>query len=153
MTDDGSKQEILSRIAQTVCASSKLKDYMERQEHCPQLQNQKGAYVGHFSLPVRERNMDPYSRIRGKDTSYRNEMLPKAFGHVANEEVRNIIRHAIRSYKDLITTVKKRKLRWYGHITRSTRLTKMILQGTVQGVRRKSRQKRDGKIIIQNKQD
>ena len=32
-----------------------------------------------------------------------------------------------------------------GHITRSTGLAKMILQGTVQGGRRKGRQKRDGK--------
>ena len=87
--------------------------------------------------------MDPYSRIRGEDTSYRNEMLPETFGHVTNEEVRNIIRHAIGSYKDLITTVKKRELRWYGPITRSTGLTKMILQSTVQGVKRKSRQKRE----------
>ena len=43
-------------------------------------------------------------------------------------------RHAIGSYEDLITIVRKRKLRWYGHITRSTGLAKMILQGTVQGL-------------------
>ena len=56
--------------------------------------------------------------------------------------------------EDHITTVRKRKLRWYGHITRSTGLAKMILQGTVQGRRRKGRQKkRDGKMIYQNGQD
>ena len=60
--------------------------------------------------------------------------------HVTNEEVRNRIRRAIGPYEDL-TTVKKRKLRWYGHITRSTGLAKMILQGTVQGGSRKGRQK------------
>ena len=32
-------------------------------------------------------------------------------------------------------------MRWYGHITRSTGLSKMILQGTAQGGRRKGRQK------------
>ena len=42
----------------------------------------------------------------------------------------------------VLTTVRKRKLRWYGHITRSTGLVKMILQGTVQGGRRKGRQKK-----------
>ena len=62
--------------------------------------------------------------------------------HVTNEEVRNRIRRAIGPCEDLLTTVKKRKLRWYGHITRSTGLAKMILQGTVQGGRRKGRQKR-----------
>ena len=38
--------------------------------------------------------------------------------------------------------VKKRKLRWYGYKTRSTGLAKMILQGTVQGGRRRGRQKK-----------
>ena len=54
----------------------------------------------------------------------------------------NSIRQAIGPYEDLLTTVKKRKLRWYGHKTRSTGLAKMILQGTVQGGRRRGRQKK-----------
>ena len=33
-------------------------------------------------------------------------------------------------------------MRWYGHITRSTGLAQMILQGTVHGGRRKGRQKK-----------
>ena len=33
-------------------------------------------------------------------------------------------------------------MRWYGHITRSTGLGKIILQGTVQGGSRKGRQKK-----------
>ena len=60
---------------------------------------------------------------------------------VTNEEVRNRIRQATGLYEDL-TTMKKRKLRWYGHITRSTGLAKIILQGTAQGGRRKGRQKK-----------
>ena len=43
---------------------------------------------------------------------------------------------------DLITTVRKLKLRWYGHMTRSTGLAKMFLQGKVQGGRRRGRQKK-----------
>ena len=60
--------------------------------------------------------------------------------HVTNEEVRNIIKHAISSYEDLLTIVRKRRLKWYEYTTRSTGLAKMILQGTVQGDRRKGRQ-------------
>ena len=37
--------------------------------------------------------------------------------------------------------VKKRKLRWYGHISRSSGMAK-ILQGTVKGARRRGRQKK-----------
>ena len=68
-------------------------------------------------------------------------------GHVTNEEVRNTIRHAIGLYEDRINTVRKRKLRWYGHITRSTGLAEMILQGTVLGRRRKGRQKWEDNIL------
>ena len=39
---------------------------------------------------------------------------------VTNEEVRSSIRHAIGPYKYRIAIVRKRKLRWYRHITKST---------------------------------
>ena len=39
-------------------------------------------------------------------------------------------------------TVKRRKLKWYGHVTRSIGLAKTILQGTVKGGRRRGRQKK-----------
>ena len=45
-------------------------------------------------------------------------------------------------YDDLLTMVKKRKLRWYGHISRSSGMAKTILQGTVKGARRRGRQKK-----------
>ena len=35
---------------------------------------------------------------------------------------------------DLLTIVKRRKLQWYGHVSRSSGLAKTILQGTVKGV-------------------
>ena len=62
--------------------------------------------------------------------------------HVTNEEVRNRIQNAVRVHDDLLTMVKKRKLRWYGHISRSSGMAKTILQGTVKGARRRGRQKR-----------
>ena len=60
---------------------------------------------------------------------------------MTNEEVRNRIQNAIRVYDDL-TMVKKRKLRWYGHISRSSGMAKTIPQGTVKGARRRGRQKK-----------
>ena len=59
--------------------------------------------------------------------------------HVTNE-VRNRIQNAIGVHDD--TMVKKRKLRWYGHISRSSGMAKTILQGTVKGARRRGRQKK-----------
>ena len=61
--------------------------------------------------------------------------------HISNEEVRNGTRQAFRPHEDLLTTVKRRELKWYGHVTRSTGLAKTILQGTVEGGRRRGRQK------------
>ena len=58
--------------------------------------------------------------------------------HVTNEEVRNRIQKAIGVHNDLLTMVKKRKLRWYGHISRSSGMAKTILQGTVKGARRRN---------------
>ena len=56
--------------------------------------------------------------------------------HITNEEVNARIENAIGPYGDL-TSVKRHKLMWYGHVTRSSGLAKTILQGTVQGGRRR----------------
>ena len=62
--------------------------------------------------------------------------------HVTNEEVRAKIQQAIRAHEDLLTIVKRRKLQWYGHVSRSLGLAKTILQGTVIGGRRQGRQRK-----------
>ena len=62
--------------------------------------------------------------------------------HVTNEEVRRKIQAAIGEYDELLTLVKKRKLRWFGHVSRSFGLAKTILQGTLKGKRKRGRQKK-----------
>ena len=62
--------------------------------------------------------------------------------HITNEQVKARIGNAIGPYEDLLTTVKRRKLKWYGHVTRSSGLAKTILQGTVQGGRRRGTQRK-----------
>ena len=62
--------------------------------------------------------------------------------HVTNEEVRRKIQAAIGEYDELLTLVKKQKLRWFGHFARSFGLAKTFLQGTVKGKRKRGRQKR-----------
>ena len=46
---------------------------------------------------------------------------------------------AIGEYDELLTLVKKWKLRWFGHVSRSSGLAKTI-QGTVKGKRKRGRQ-------------
>ena len=62
--------------------------------------------------------------------------------HVTNEEVCAKIQQAIGPHEDLLTIVKKRKLQWYGHVSRSSGLTKTISQGTVKGGRRQGRERK-----------
>ena len=61
---------------------------------------------------------------------------------VTHEDVRRKIQTSIGKYDELLTLVKKRKLGWFGHISRPSGLTKTILQGTVKGERRKGKQKK-----------
>ena len=62
--------------------------------------------------------------------------------HVANEEVRAKVQQAVGPHEDLFTNVKRRKLKWYGHVFRSSGLAETIVQGTVKGWRRQGRQKK-----------
>ena len=62
--------------------------------------------------------------------------------HITNEEVKARTGNAIGPYEDLLTSVKRRKLKWYGHVTRSSGLARTILQGTVPGGRLRGRQRK-----------
>ena len=89
--------------------------------------------------------MDPHSRklqrrIQAVEMRCYRKILRISYkDHVTNEEVRAEIWQTIGSHEDLLTTVTRRKLQWYGHVSRSLGLVKTILQGTVKGGRRQGR--------------
>ena len=66
--------------------------------------------------------------------------------HATNKEVRAKIQQA--PHEDLLTIVMRRKLQWYGHVSRSSGLAKFILQGTANGGRRQGRQRKRWKENI-----
>ena len=72
---------------------------------------------------------------------YRKILRISCKDHVTNE-IRAKIQQAIGPHEDLLTTVKRRKLQRYCHVTRSSGLEKNILQGTVKGGRRQGRQRK-----------
>ena len=88
--------------------------------------------------------MDPHSRAPKKNTSHGNEVLAHISykDHVTNEEVCAKIQQAIEPHDHLLTTVKRRKLQWYDHVSRSSGMSRTILQGTVKGGRRQGRQRK-----------
>ena len=73
---------------------------------------------------------------------YRKTLCISYKEHVTNEKVLAKIQQAIGPHEDLLTIVKRLKLKWYGHVSRSSGLAKTILQGTVKGGRRQGRQKK-----------
>ena len=64
---------------------------------------------------------------------YRNILHISYKDDVTEEEIRAKIKQAIRPYEDLLTIIKRRKMQWYGHVSRSSGLAKTILQVTVKG--------------------
>ena len=75
-------------------------------------------------------------------TCYRKILRITYEDRVTNKEVHAKIQQAVGPYEDLVNTVKRRKLQWYGHVSCSSDLAKTILQGTVKGGRRQGRQKK-----------
>ena len=62
--------------------------------------------------------------------------------HVTNEEVRAKIQQAIGPLEDLLTIIKRCKLKWYGHVSLSSGLAKIIWQSIVKGESRQGRQRK-----------
>ena len=56
--------------------------------------------------------------------SYRKIVLISYKDRVINKEVRTKVQQAIGPHKDFLTIVKRRKLQWYGHVSRALGLAK-----------------------------
>ena len=82
-------------------------------------------------------------RIRAmKLKCYRKMPRTSCKDHATNEEVHAKIQQSIEPHDDLLTIVKRGKVQWYGHFSRSSGLAKTILRGTVKGGRRQGRQRK-----------
>ena len=62
--------------------------------------------------------------------------------HITNEIVCTKIQTAIGPYEDLLKTVQNRKLRWFGHVNRSSGLCKKSYKSQYQGKDKRGRQKK-----------
>ena len=153
ISNEGSKSEILSKIAQTTAALSRLK-IIWRDKNISLASKVKlmrtlilstilyacESWILTTEIERRIQTLEMRCYRRLLNISYKD--------HVTNEEVRNRIQNAIGVHDGLLTMVKKRTLRWYGHISRSSGMAKTILQGTMKGARRRGRQKKRWKDNI-----
>ena len=76
---------------------------------------------------------------------YRHVLHISYKDHITNEIVCKKKQAAIGPYKYILTTVKKRKLRWFGYVIRSSDLCKKIVQGTVPGKRKRKAKEKMGR--------
>ena len=147
VSDEGSKSEVSSRIAQTTAALTKLKPIW-RDSNISLGSKEKlmrSLVISIFLYACQSWTLtaDLEKRIQAFETRcYRSSMNISYKDQVTIEDVRKNIQAAIGKYDEPLTLVKKWKLRWFGHVSRSSGLAKTILQGTVQGQRRKGRQKK-----------
>ena len=145
VSNEGSKPEILSRIAQTTAALSRLKIIWRDRNISLASKLMRAVILSTFLYACESWTLttEIERRIQALEMRcYRRLMNISFKDHVINEEVRNRIQNAIKMHDDLLTMVKKRKLRWYGHISRSSGMAKTVLQRTVKGARRRGRQKK-----------
>ena len=146
ITDEGSKPEILARIAQATAALTKLKTIWNDRNIAlsSKIRLMRSLVMSIFLYACESWTLtaETEKRIQAMEMRCIRKLLGITYrDHITNEEVQNRTRQAIGPHEDLLTTVKQRKLRWYGHITRSG-LAKTVMQGTVQGERRRGRQRK-----------
>ena len=147
ITDEGSKPEILSRIAQTTAALTRLKtvwnDRIISLSSKIRLMRSLVTSIFLYACESRTLKAELQRRIQAMEMRCYHKILHISHkDNVTNEEVRAKIQQAIGPHEDLLTIVKRRKLQWYGHVSRSSGLAKTKMQGTVKGGRRLGRQKK-----------
>ena len=147
VSDEGSKPEVLSRIAQTTAAMTKLKVIWNDKNITTSSKIRLMCSLAMSTFLYACESWTTTADIERRIHALEMKSFRKLFGisyrdHITNEEVKARIGNAIGPYADLLTAVKRRKLKWYGRVTRSSGLAKTVLQGTVQGGGRRGRQRK-----------
>ena len=125
VSDDGSKPEVLSRIAKATAALRKLKP----------ISRDNNISLGSKVKPMRSLDISIFlyaceswtltaeleKRTQAFEMRCYRRLLNISYkDQVTIEEVRRKIQAAIGDYDELLTLLKKRKLRWFGHVSRSS---------------------------------
>ena len=143
ISNDGSKREVLSRIAQTTATLSKLKIIWRDKN----------------SLSWYGRSSYPFLRAGPWEQNLKEESKPlrwDAIGYFWTFPTKTMwwtrTFAAESRHDDLLILVKKRNLSWYGHISISSGMPKTILQGQWKEQGEEDR-RRNGKIKTKNRRE
>ena len=86
---------------------------------------------------------DSEKRTRTFETKRMRKLLCISYlEHKTNDWVRGKIKSLVGPQEPLLPTVKREKLAWFGNVTFHDSLPRIILQGTLEGGRRRDRQKK-----------
>ena len=102
----------------------------------------------HLQPPLRLWNMDPVywlfkKRIQTFETKRKRKLLRISYlEHKTNDCVWSKINFLVGLQEPPLATVDRRKLAWFGHVTRIDSLSRTILLGTLEGGRRRGRQRK-----------
>ena len=144
VSGEGPKPEVLSRMAQTTAAVTII--WNDKNIAISSKVRLMGSLVMSMCLSACETwtmTADIERRIQALEMRCFRKLLGISYrDQITNEGVKARTGNAIGPYEDLLTAVNRRKLKWYGHVTRSSGLAKTVLQGTVQGGRRRGRQRK-----------
>ena len=132
VSDDGSKPEVLSRIAQATAALIKLKPIWRDNNISlgSKVKLMRSLVISIFLFACESWTLTGELEKRTQAFAmrcYRRLLNISYKDHVTNEEVHRKVQAAIGEYDELLTLVKKQKLRWFGHVSRSSGLAKTIL--------------------------
>ena len=133
IADEGSKPEVLARSAQTTAALAKLKTIWKDKNInlSAKIRLMRSLVISIFLYACESWTLTAElgRRIKAMEMRCFRRLLGITYrDHITNEEVRNRITQAIGVHDDLLTTIIHRKLKWYGHVTRSSGLAKTILK-------------------------
>ena len=144
VADNGSKTEILSRMAKAQSALSKLKIVWDDKNISvkSKIRLLRSMVISVFLYASESWTLDVY--LQQRIQAFEMRCLRKLLGidyrqHETNENVRKKVTNEIGRHQNLLEIVKCRKLKWFGHTVRSDGLAKTCLQGTVQGGRNRGR--------------
>ena len=147
VTNQGSKPEVLARISEDVAALTKLRPIWAGKTVTlkTKIRLLRSLVTSVFLYACESWTLTPdlERRIAAFEMRCYRKLLNISYkDRVRNETIREKITRVIGEHDDHIITIRRRKLKWFGHVVRSTGLTKTCMMGTVRGGRRVGRQRR-----------
>ena len=130
LSDQGFKPEIVARIAQAVAAFIKIRPLWSDKEISlkSKLRLLRSLVISLFLYACESWTLtkDPEHRIQAlkclekpEMRCYRKILNISYRDRIRNDFIRDQITNAIGPHEDLLTIVRKRKLKWFGHVVRS----------------------------------